>query len=211
MWGGEGAGGVQAAPASASPPPHKGHARPRPYLRAASPRAALSLRTARHGRDWGTRQPPVSARLCSGPSARADAERPPVQSGSAEGSPGRGRGQRVGGGARRACLRDSKARRAWRGVATRVGGGAWRGPEDRAIRRCGGQPGRRPARWRPPGGWAVTYGCCAISWPPAAREAWAWLRSLQGGVSPAKLAGDGFTARNGCAVSGRGSLAPLCS
>lgn len=40
-----------AAPASALPPQNKGHRQPRPYLRAASPRATVSFWTARHGQD----------------------------------------------------------------------------------------------------------------------------------------------------------------
>lgn len=92
-----------AAPASALPPQNKGHRQPRPYLRAASPRTTVSFWTARHGRDWGIPQPSIFARLCSRSSARANAARPLVQSGGAQGSPRKG-ADKAKGGSERASL-----------------------------------------------------------------------------------------------------------
>lgn len=163
------------APASALPPQNKGHLQPRPYLRTALPRATVSFWTARHGRDWGIPQPSIIARLCSWASARANAARPLVQSGGAEGSPGKGRTRRraglrglrwpeargadarpgggangVGGGARRAWLQDSKARQ-FGGVANWVGaglGGAWWQSDQALLRAAGEKAGKMAASWR---------------------------------------------------------------
>jgi hypothetical protein len=100
-------------------------------------------------------------------------------------------------------MRDLKARRAPGGVATQQKAGPRRTLR-LAIRLCCGQPRRRPGRWRPPGGWAATLCCCAISWASAADEAWGWLRALFCYLSAVELAGDGFTVRSGCRVSAWG-------
>lgn len=90
--------------------------------------------------------------------------------------PGREVGRsRLEAGLRRASrLGDSNAPQESGGVANMTGGGAREGLDDWAIRLCYGQPVTRPGRWRPPGGLAVTLGCCAISWASAGAEDWGW-------------------------------------
>lgn len=68
------------------------------------------------------------------------------------------------------------------------------------------QSQRRPGRWRPPGGFAVTCLCYVTSWASAAVEAWAWLRVLLRGLSAAERTGGGFMALSCCRVSGCRSL-----
>lgn len=82
--------------APAPPPRQEGQPRPRPYLRAASRGATVSVRSviARHGAEQGNPQLPTFARLCSQRSVPVNAARLQLQSGAAEGNSGAGRTRR---------------------------------------------------------------------------------------------------------------------